>query len=129
MKLFILLSLVVLCFGQKLYGGDFTTLDLTEALSDPIVLRCIDLGVAEVLRDGNSDGYIPDTDLTLSQVNSVETQIPKGNNKGVNYRIDVLLTNPGGAEVKSRFIINYQSTTDVVSWTDNFDFQYISYHN
>jgi len=120
MKLFILLSLALVCFASPL--GTFNQLDVSQANTNPIIKSCLEFGIEHLLEEGLKEGLIPDSDLTLSRVNSIESQV----SRGVNYRFTVELKNERGAEVTSTFTVHYALASGEITWTDNYDYQYMA---
>ncbi len=107
MKSFIFLAvfLVALASANEVWNP----VDTAQVTNDALIGELFNFGLDLTLQEGNNEGLIPDTDLALTGVDSVETQV----DEGTYYRFTVSLANERGATLQLTYVVEYFPATGV----------------
>jgi len=100
MKSFIFLAVFLVALASA--TDAWNPVDVSQVSNDALLQEFFNYGLDLVLQEGNNEGLIPDTDLTLKNIDSVETQVDED---GTYYRFVASLGNERGAVLQVTFIV------------------------
>jgi len=113
--LFFIIPLILQHLTTAQEAGGFTEMDLDEARDDPTVIRVLHFGVDEIVKRETAAGRLPESTYKIPKVHSVYTQVVAG----INYRLDVDISNTKGWLIRATFVVfdqEFSDTTELTSY-------------
>ena len=98
----VLVSLFFLGNCQK-----WTPVDRSEVENNPLIKDLLNFGINLLIEGGQEDKLIPDNDLVLSEIESVEVS----SGCDLSYKFEVVMENEKGATLTALYIVNYLPET------------------
>jgi len=97
-----LATLILFAKSQK-----WIPVDASEIENNHLIKELLTFGVDLLIEEGHKDGMIPDNDLVLQEIDSVETSSAGE----LRYRYHVVMGNKRGATLTAVYIVDYDPET------------------